>query len=643
MKTTIGVTGTTASLILLKPQRRRGALFAAAVGVGLISALGACGGGGGGGGSSTPSSQSLADQVDPVTGLPIAAAAVATPWPGGTWTAPAATYGAAIDARRFVTMSDGVQIAVDVAYPTNADGSRAVGPFPVIMTQSPYNPSAADGNYYVQRGYIYVTMRVRGTSGSGGTFDFFASDGKDGAEVVRWLGIPANVPNSNGVVGIHGGSWAGLNQLFAAAKLGPNTPLKAMVVVCAGSEFYRETYFNAGIATQTMNFPGGFAGLGGPAATPLVNEIYAYKVGGDTAYYRDFWKARSSVEVVQQVAAANVPTLLWSSNGDIYAQSSLNLFTYLQNAYSGQPIYGPMNRSITPTSRYQINISQGGHCANSGQEVQLQWFEQWLKGVDTGVINTKMPIHVNEVLANRWINTSHYPVVPTYTKYYLDTAGALSPSVPGGAGLETLAWAQPAAASTTQYESPVFTNGGTLAGPISASVYASSTSDNLELIATVQAVAANGTVTALTQGAVLGSLSNNDPVRSWSDSNGTPVLPYGTYDLDRFTPAGTIKKYDFLISPRFVQLQPGSTLRVVFTTQHPSNNCGGSLGVNPCFTTLPQKLSLTGSQVTIYHGPTTASSINLPLLPASCWRYTRRRERPDAEPAAMGTYRSHGA
>jgi len=87
-------------------------------------------------------------------------------------------------------------------------------------------------------------------------------------------------------------------------------------------------------------------------------------------------------------------------------------------------------------------------------------------------------------------------------------------------------------------------------------------------------------------------------------------------------PAGTIKKYDFLISPRFVHIQTGSKLRVVFTTQHPSSNCSGSLGVNPCLPTLPQRMSLNGSVTTIYHGPTTGSSINLPLLPASCWHYS---------------------
>jgi predicted acyl esterase len=463
-------------------------------------------------------------------------------------------------------------------------------------------------------------MRVRGTIGSGGVFDFYGSDGKDGAEMVRFL---TTLPNASGVVGLHGLSWAGINQMFTVAALGAGSPVKAMQASCMGSEIYRETWTSGGIPTQTVGFPAYVGGFAGDAGVALGQSMNAQtKFGGNLAYYRDFWKQRSAGEYVAKVAATGIPTLLWSSNDDIYAQSSLNFYAYLQNAYAGQPIYGPMNKSIPPTPKIQINISQGGHCANEDSSVQLQWFEQWLKGIDTGVTHTGMPIHVNELLSSREINTSHYPVVPTYTKYFLDAAGVMAPTMPVGVGQETLAWAQPSATSTIQFDGPVLPDGASLAGPMSASVYASSTTRNLELIATLQSVAANGTTTTLTKGAVLGSMVTIDPARAWSDSAGTSILPYGLYDTDRYVPPGTVTKYDFVISPRFAHLPAGSKLRVVFTTQTPSNTCGGILGVDACIYTLPQLASLTGSLVTLYHGPTTPSSINLPMLPANCWRYT---------------------
>jgi uncharacterized protein len=243
-----------------------------------------------------------------------------------------------------------------------------------------------------------------------------------------------------------------------------------------------------------------------------------------------------------------------------------------------------------------------------------------VKGVKTGMDQTAMPVHVHELGSNRWLNTSRYPVVPNYTKYYLDTSGALSATLPSATGQETLAWAQPDSTSTVQYDSPVFTSGGTLAGPISASIYAASTTTNLQLIATLQQIARDGTVTTLTSGTVLGSMSENDPDRSWLDGSGTPVRPYGLYDVDRYTPAGTIKKYDFAISPRFVHIAAGNKLRVVFTTQTPTSKCSPVLGTDPCYPTAPQTASLSASMVTLYHGGSNPSSINLPLLKASCWK-----------------------
>jgi predicted acyl esterase len=520
-------------------------------------------------------------------------------------------------------MSDGVELAVFVAYPTSAaTGQRVTGSFPVILNMTPYATKGTDGNYFVQRGYIYVTARVRGTQTSGGTFGFFSKrDALDGKDLVAWA---ANqLQGSNGVVGMHGSSWGGLDQLHSAATLGANSPVKAMVATCAGAEFYRETYFNGGIPTQTENFLSNFGNsVGGTTAQAYGDAARAdIQSGGSKAYYGDFWKQRSVVEEVQAIANSGIPALLWSSNGDIYAQSSLTLYAYLQNAYAGQPLYGPMNRHIAPTPRYQINISQGGHCQNEDLSVQLEWYETWLKGVNTGMDKTALPLHMNEIGTNRWASTSHYPVVRKYTKFYMGNAGTLSTHLPGASGQEKLNWAQPGTTSTVQYDSPVFSEGATLAGPISASIYASSTTSNLELIATLQTVAPDGTATNLTQGAVLGSMAKTDPTRSWVDREGTPVLPYGTFDMDRFVPPNTINKFDFVISPRFAHVAPGSKLRLVFTTQTQSNRCTGLLGVDPCFPTMPQQAGLSGSIVTLYHGPAQGSSLNLPLLPASCWVY----------------------
>ncbi|WP_341702833.1 CocE/NonD family hydrolase [Ferrovibrio sp.] len=551
-------------------------------------------------------------------------ARISSPWPGGVWTPGEAVYGSKIDSQLSITMSDGVVLKVDVAYPTElATGARAAGPFPVLLTQTPYKsvrPTA--GDYFVQRGYIYVTAYVRGTTTSGGNFEFFSDrDAKDGAELVRWAAT--QLQGSNSKVGLQGNSYMGLTQIFTLAALGPGSPVKALAPYCMGSEFYRETYFAGGIPTQTLNFQkvigDSMGGVTAPTGASYVSEVSA---GGSRAYDNDWWRQRAVGELSQKVADTGVPVLLWSSDGDIYAQTALEFYANLQNAANKQPVFGPMRRDMKASGKYQIIMSQGGHCRGQDQRITLEWFDTWLKDMKTGIAETEMPIHVHEMVSNRWLNTSHYPVVPTYTRYYLSGDKTLSPTMPAAAGQDAIAWAQPGPGSSLQFDTGSFPNGATLAGPISASFYASTNKANLVLIAHVQVVNAEGTATNLTSGTVLGSLSALDPARSWSDPDGVPVRPYGKHIADEPVPTGAIRKYDFSISPRFVAVPAGSKLRLTVTTQAPTASCPPTLllGSDPCYPTATQTASLSGGSFTLYYGPANSSSLNLPLLRASCWR-----------------------
>lgn len=546
-----------------------------------------------------------------------------TPWPGGTWTPSPEQYRAGLERNVQVRMSDGVILTVDVSYPVDfLTDRRAGGKFPVILTQSPYvkqNPK--DGDYFVKRGYIYVTAHVRGTTTSEGQFGFMSErDAKDGAELVKWAaGV---LPGSNGIVGLHGGSYMGLTQMHTVAELGPGSPVKAMQASCMGAEFYRETYFSGGVPTQTLNFQKRTLDamgtkLAGDAGMDNYREIMR---GGDKAYSRSYWQERSVINILPAVMKADVPTLIWSSSGDIYAQSSLELYAYMQNAAARRPIYGPMSPDVQPSGRYQVIISQGGHCKNQDPRIQLEWFDTWLKGQKTGMTDTKVPIHIHELGSDRWLNTSHFPVVSDYSRRYLNSEGGLSAAAPVTPGKEQLRWEQPSPESTVRYTSSVFTKGASLAGPISASIYASSSTRNLMLIATLEKIEGDGSSSLISSGSVLGSLSENDADKSWHDKNGVPTRPYGIYEKDSYLKPDEIKKFDFSLSSRFVHLNPGSRLRVTFTTQVPVASCSPSLGTDPCFPTQPQQNSLKGSVVTLYHGPSAPSSINLPLLEANCWR-----------------------
>ncbi|MFI0468308.1 CocE/NonD family hydrolase C-terminal non-catalytic domain-containing protein [Saccharopolyspora sp. 5N102] len=68
--------------------------------------------------------------------------------------------------------------------------------------------------------------------------------------------------------------------------------------------------------------------------------------------------------------------------------------------------------------------------------------------------------------------------------------------------------------------------GATLAGPMSATIYARSSNTDLELIAHLYDVAPDGTATRIMEGAVLGSQRELDPRKSCTGTDRTPTWPW---------------------------------------------------------------------------------------------------------------------
>lgn len=180
------------------------------------------------------------------------ASAVSPPLAGG-WQPEPAIYGYSPAVTTSVTMDDGVALSVQTIYPTiPSTGARAPGSFPVLLTLNPYGagvPNAAD--FFVQRGYIYVFAAVRGTGASGGQLDWFGQrQGQDGAALVNW--VAHSLSGSDGVVGLDGCSYLGMDQWFTAAAVGKNSPLKAITPFCTGSNFYGDTTALGGIPTPVV-------------------------------------------------------------------------------------------------------------------------------------------------------------------------------------------------------------------------------------------------------------------------------------------------------------------------------------------------------------------------------------------------------
>jgi putative CocE/NonD family hydrolase len=128
-----------------------------------------------------------------------------------------------IDTGIAVPMRDGVVLRADLYRP------KGGGRLPVLVYRTPYNrgDGAVDTvavRAAVRRGYAVLLQDVRGRYGSGGVFDPYRQEGKDGYDTIEWA---ARQPWSNGAVGTFGLSYPGAVQWLAAIERPPS--LKAMV------------------------------------------------------------------------------------------------------------------------------------------------------------------------------------------------------------------------------------------------------------------------------------------------------------------------------------------------------------------------------------------------------------------------------
>src|SRR5262249_43510364 len=155
------------------------------------------------------------------------------------------------------------------------------------------------------------------------------------------------------------------------------------------------------------------------------------------------------------------------------------------------------------------------------------------------------------------------------------------------------------------YTTPSFPRGATLAGPISATIYASSSNTNLELIGTLYDVAPDGTASQIATGSLLGSMRAINPQQSWFDRHGVMIQPAHPFLADNYVPAGSTTRYDITLYPTVWSLPAGHSVRLTLSTQEPTSACTSLLSALlpaiPCLLTGPQLATLPGGVYQIDH------------------------------------------
>ena len=102
-----------------------------------------------------------------------------------------------------VRMSDGVHLATDVWL------SEGTGPYPVLLTRTPYHRAGAFGSarIFTSWGYAYVVQDMRGKYDSEGEFHALVDEMYDGHDTLDWI---AEQKWCDGRIALVGKSYLGI-------------------------------------------------------------------------------------------------------------------------------------------------------------------------------------------------------------------------------------------------------------------------------------------------------------------------------------------------------------------------------------------------------------------------------------------------
>ena len=395
------------------------------------------------------------------------------------------------------TMRDGVTLRANVYRPD--DGGA--GTYPVLLTRLPYGKDLPIGSSVIdpaqaaRRGYIVVIQDVRGTFSSEGAWYPFKYEHEDGLDSVAWA---AQLPGSNGQVGMFGASYFGQTQWMASTA----PELRAMAPVITWADAQETTQRNGvlewGVQASWLMQQGigqifrryandpqalgkalyglvgaydtlpthGYSSLPldqfGPLAAldlnqPLVDAIH----GRDTGEYPGLPHGP------QPYDAVDLPMLHIGGWYDLFLDGTIRNFQEMQRrGRQGQYLLiGPWSHGVfTPLigDLYFGTASSGGlmDLQVDLMSFHLQFFDRWIKG-QPGPFDRQAPVKYFVMGANVWKSAETWPPAGvSEQRWYLHSAGRANSAAGDGALSQAQPGAEPADHYTYDPQHPTPTVGG---------------------------------------------------------------------------------------------------------------------------------------------------------------------------------------
>ncbi|MGE3987697.1 CocE/NonD family hydrolase [Pseudorhodoplanes sp.] len=499
-----------------------------------------------------------------------------------------------------VPMRDGVTLLADVHRPAEP------GRYPVLIAASPYPRQLQDlgapagfieagaSDFFVPRGYVHLIVNLRGTGGSGGTFGLFdAQERRDMHDLVEWA---AAQPWCDGNVGMIGISYFAMTQLEAAVERPPH--LKAIFPVAVTADLYEAVshhgLFSSSFITPFVSVLGmtsqlsdrflrselveavrtvlhvpaihrKFATMNGEASITALRLLM--KLHHDPHPWDDYWRA---VAVERPVRDA-----WWEERNLMPLLHRIEIPVYLGCDWQNVPLHLP---STFPAfnalkNSNHVRVAMLGDFGltwpwESLHVEALAWYDHWLKGKDTGIlegprIRYVLPGATGFHAADAW----PLPGV-TYRDYALRADGGLAADegttgtrtmMTLGSGLNRAHPSETDPPAMLTWNSEPLERDLDMTGPVELALDATATAIDTAFIVTLQDVDPSGNATDITAGYLRASLREVDEAAS---RPGAPVLPCRSFEA---VPVGQLVRYRIPMVDNARRFKSGHCIRLVLT------------------------------------------------------------------------------
>jgi putative CocE/NonD family hydrolase len=345
---------------------------------------------------------------------------------------------------------DGVTLRTDIYRPAGE------GNYPVLLQRTPYNKTgtAEFAQKAARRGYMVVVQDVRGRYASEGEWYTFKHEGEDGYDAVEWA---ANLPHSNGKVGMFGGSYVGATQMLTAVNHPPH--LAGICPVVTASNYHENWTYQGGAFEQWFNESwtsslsqdtidrvmqdGKNAVVGSTVLPlkqyPLFNTKLAADANGmtrqlapyfldwlDHPEYDSYWKQWA---IDARYPSIQVPALTITAWYDIFQGGSLRNYMGMKTQAGNEAARAGQKLVVTVGGHAgggrTIGTVDFGEAAAEYDEgtITLEWYDYLLQGKQNRWASDK-PVRIFVMGENKWRDEASWPLERAkQTSYFLHSNG----------------------------------------------------------------------------------------------------------------------------------------------------------------------------------------------------------------------------